>query len=226
MILVVRKRTPAARAGFVNKWAWFCRVGVALWLLGLSLPPTIHGAYVTDAPPPEALVAQMREAFARLNDYTCRLVERSFKRPDEFSESDYAFKKPRLMKLVGRAGRSQGAVVVLGRDGKPRLRKNGFPVPAFLARAELHDFTHSDFGSLIDEIARLMADGAEASVVVQGDAYVLRLARGRNVRLYSVDAKLGLPIELVEIEDGVRVGLTEWRDLRLNVGLTEDMFRP
>lgn len=226
MLVVVERRRTASALCVNQKSVWLgWAAALALFVLSAS-PPAAYGKPAEETPTPEALTARMRAAFADLTDYTCRLVERSFKHPDEFSESDYAFKKPRLMKLVGRAGRSQGAVVVLGSDGKPRLRKNGFPVPAFLARDDLRDFAHSDFGSLIDEITRWMTSGAEATVAVRGDAYVLRLARGRTVRLYVVDAKLGLPIELLEIEDGVRVSLTEWRDLRLNLGLTEAMFRP
>ncbi len=216
--------------------AWWRRSGVGLVLLCLSLMPLAkHSApatvpttdrSITDTPTPEALVARMREVFHRLMDYTCRLVERNFKHTEAFSESDYAFKKPRLIKLVGRTGRAQGAVVVLGTDGKLRLRKNGFPIPTFLVREALQDFAHSDFGSLIDEIHRLLMNGAPASVLTRGDAYALRLVNGRTVRLYVVDAKLGLPVELIAFEDGIRVSLTEWRDLRLDVGLTEEMFHP
>ncbi len=184
------------------------------------------GAAAADAPSPREAVARMREAFDRLDDYACRLAERSFQRADEFSESDYAFKKPRLIKLVGRAGRSKGAVVVLGKDGKPSLRKNGFPVPTFLARNDLRDFARSDFGSLIDEIAEMMAGGAEATVAARGDAYALELRRGRVARRYVVDARLNLPIELLETVDGARASHTEWRDLRLDVGLPEAFFRP
>ncbi|OYT70142.1 MAG: hypothetical protein CFK52_11895 [Chloracidobacterium sp. CP2_5A] len=196
-------------------------------LVGLmAMPMTTPSAPAGDAPPPEALVARMRAAFAQLDDYACRLVERSFKRADEFSESDYSFKKPHLIKLVGRAGRSRGAVVVLGQDGKPSLRKNGFPVPTFLAREDLRDFARSDFGSLIEEITQMIASGAAATVAAQGDAYALALTRGCVTRRYLVDARLSLPIELREAADGAPVSLTEWRDLRLNVGLTEAVFRP
>ncbi|MFQ3583089.1 MAG: hypothetical protein SNJ67_09860 [Chloracidobacterium sp.] len=204
---------------------------VVLWLVTLgvlTLPSRApaQSTMVADLPSPQALVLRMRESFAQVDDYTCRLVERNFKRTGDFSESAYAFKKPRLIKLVGQAGRSKGAVVILGKDGKPSLRKNGFPVPAFLVRDELRDFAHSDFGSLVDEIARLMLAGEEATVGWHATDYALRLARGNRARTYVIDAKTCLPVTLVEAVDGVRVSLTEWRDLRLNVGLTETDFRP
>ncbi len=204
---------------------WGCRRHLVIVMLGLLLGGLPGPAGGDDLAPAE-LVERMRAAFERVQDYTCRLIERNFKRPDEFSESDYAFKKPHLIKLVGRVGRSKGSVVVLGRDGKTSLRKNGFPIPTFLVRDELRDFTRSDFGSLVEEIEQFLSAGAEATVTLRGDAYLLRLARGNRVRLYVVDAQVNLPIELLETVDGQRVSLTEWRDLRLDVGLTEDAFQP
>ncbi len=201
------------------------RRNLAIAVLGLVLSGLPVPVRADDLAPLE-LVERMRAAFERVQDYTCRLVERNFRRADEFSESDYAFKKPHLIKLVGRVGRSKGSVVVLGRDGKTSLRKNGFPIPTFLAREELRDFARSDFGSLVEEIELLMSAGAEATVTLRGDAYLLRLVQGNRVRLYVVDAQVNLPIELLETVDGQRVSLTEWRDLRLNVGLTEDAFQP
>ncbi len=201
------------------------RRNLAMAVLGLVLSGLPGPVWADDLAPLE-LVERMRAAFERVQDYTCRLVERNFRRADEFSESDYAFKKPHLIKLVGRVGRSKGSVVVLGRDGKTSLRKNGFPIPTFLAREELRDFARSDFGSLVEEIEQLMSAGAEATVTLRGDAYLLRLVQGNRVRLYVVDAQVNLPIELLETVDGQRVSLTEWRDLRLNVGLTEDAFQP
>ncbi len=204
---------------------WGCRRHLVIVMLGLLLGGLPGPAGGDDLAPAE-LVERMRAAFERVQDYTCRLIERNFKRPDEFSESDYAFKKPHLIKLVGRVGRSKGSVVVLGRDGKTSLRKNGFPIPTFLVRDELRDFTRSDFGSLVEEIEQFLSAGAEATVTLRGDAYLLRLVRGNRVRLYVVDAQVNLPIELLETVDGQRVSLTEWRDLRLDVGLTEDAFQP
>lgn len=201
------------------------RLNLGIVLLGLLLNGLFIPIRAADLSPHE-LVERMRAAFGRVQDYTCRLVERNFQRPDEFSESDYAFKKPHLIKLVGRLGRSKGAVVVLGKDGKPSLRKNGFPIPTFLVREEMRDFARSDFGSLVEDIEQALRAGAEATVTMRGDAYLLRLVRGPRVSLYVVDAQSHLPIEWLETVDGQRVSLTEWRDLRLDVGLTEDLFRP
>jgi len=202
------------------------RRNLAMAVLALLLLGGLPGPAGADDLTPSELVGRMRAAFGRVQDYTCRLIERNFRRPDEFSESDYAFKKPHLIKLVGRVGRSKGSVVVLGRDGKTSLRKNGFPIPTFLVREELRDFARSDFGSLIEEIEQMLQAGAEAAVTLRGDAYLLRLAQGNRVRLYVVDAQVNLPIELLETVDGQRVSLTEWRDLRLDVGLTEAAFQP
>jgi len=209
------------RASIANK----VRFGLGIAVLSLLLGWLPSWGQADDLSPHE-LIERMRAAFERVQDYTCRLVERNFKRPDEFSESDYAFKKPHLIKLVGRVGRSKGAVVVLGKNGKASLWRYGFPIPTFLAREELRDFTRSDFGSLLEDIEQELQAGAEATVTLRGDAYLLRLARGHRVRLYVVDAQLNLPIELLETVDGQRVSLTEWRELRLDVGLTDDVFRP
>ncbi|MGQ9898393.1 MAG: hypothetical protein ACUVR8_12670 [Acidobacteriota bacterium] len=197
------------------------KLGIAWLLLGGWLGPV----WAEDLSPQE-LVERMRAAFGRVQDYTCRLIERNFRRQDEFSESDYAFKKPHLIKLVGRVGRSKGAVVILGKDGKAGLRKNGFPIPSFLVREELRDFSRSDFGSLLEDIEQALEAGAEASVTLRGDAYLLRIVRGRRVHLYAVGAQSYLPMELLETVDGQRVSLTEWRDLQLNVGLPEEAFQP
>jgi hypothetical protein len=175
---------------------------------------------------PRDLVVAMRKAFVQLDDYQCVLVEQNLLKPDERSESTFVFKKPKLLRLDGTAGRSKGAQVILDARGKPHLRKNGISIPTFFARDDLRDFAASDFGSLIATMEAAVAAG-KATVAEGPDGLLeLRFEQDRRTRTYRIDPKTMLPVMLTETEKGKPVSKTEWRDLKLNVGLKVERFKP
>lgn len=175
---------------------------------------------------PRELVGAMRHAFNKLDDYQCVLVEQNLRKPDERSESDYQFKKPKLLRLVGTAGRSKGALVILDAQGKSHLRKNGFPIPTMFARDDLRDFAASDFGSLIAGMETAVESGKATLAESPDGTLELKFEQAKRVKTYRIDPKSMLPVGLTETENGKPVSKTEWRDLKLNQGLKSGLFKP
>jgi outer membrane lipoprotein-sorting protein len=175
--------------------------------------------------PAETLKA-MRASFSALSDYTCVLSNVNFGKPSDDSESDYFFKKPKLLKLVGVGGKSKGAVVLLDKSGKAHLKKSGFPIPGFLIREALNDFAMSDFGSLIDEMAHNVAIGEARISEETPERIALEIQLKAKTQRYFIDKKLMLPVELIESVNGKETSKTQWKNLKLNVNLEDSLFRP
>lgn len=190
----------------------------------------------------------MRKAAAELNDYVFQTEMVCYKKRSVVRESaDYYFKKPRLIRLEVTSGPRKGALAVLKKDGKVHGHLGGFfrfisgevDSKSGLVNGENgYCMMDSDFLTLIVAVQDMLFAGHVATVGVQAN-----MSAGRNCRLNVLDIyrlpkspknlikrvlvnpQTFLPEEWQEFIDGRMSSRTVWKNLRVNCGLNDDLFK-
>lgn len=207
---------------------------ITLLLLAASGPPSQAYAPLT----PQELITKLRQSFNALNDYQCSVVSTGYKTGQpKVNSHDFYFKKPKLIRLEVTGGSDKGARCVLMANGKVRAHAGGI-LSVFKITMEPDDkrlrdkdgstFVESHLGGTINDIEKALV-GATSAVVTEVERgrklYLLTIDRpGKRDQIF-IDAQLLLPAEWHTTRDGRISSITEWRNLRVNVGLADSLFQ-
>jgi outer membrane lipoprotein-sorting protein len=217
------------------------RVSALLLIVLCSLGVRVAAAPGISA---EDVIRRAEERFKTLRDYTC-YVESETRLPNknetETSTLMFWFKQPRLLKGKVIGGKGKGSEVALGPSGKVKAHKTG--VLGFIKVTMDPDdkrlkgarggggFAELDFGSYYRLCrARAAKSGAKMTATRSGSGpYEVVLTYpegGKQVReLYQFDPELMVLTRNQVWENGTLVDTTVFRDVKLNVGLDEKLFR-
>lgn len=187
-------------------------------------------------PTPQDLVQMMQHRIDTLRDYQCQLNVTSLKKGNTVVETNnYFFKKPKLIRLEVTSGKDKGAQCVLQKNGKVRAKAGGVlglftitmePTDKRLLNDDGSGFTTTDFASVLKDIRQTLNGGTvTVSVVEQGrKLYHLNIERTGKRDLIVIDAAQQLPVEWFNFRGGRFDSKTEWKNLRVDVGLADKLF--
>jgi outer membrane lipoprotein-sorting protein len=185
---------------------------------------------------PQDLVSSMRRRFEGLNDYQCETINTKYKVvPPKVESHNFFFKKPRLIRLEVTGGKDKGAIAVYNHKGKVRAKAGGI-LGIFTITMEPNDkrlqdkdgstFVDSHFGGTIKDLEKLITEGSATVTEVDRGRHYYQLQVEREGRrdIILIDSELLLPIEWLAIRDGKPSSKTEWKSLRINIGLKDSLF--
>lgn len=211
---------------------------VIIFLLALAaiLGVTLGKGQASSASSPQELLQMINQRFTALKDYQCQVISTSYKtgKPKQDGHK-YFFKKPQLIRLEVNIGKDKGAVAVYNKAGKVRAHAGGllsiFTITMDPNDKRLRDddgstFVDSHLGGTIKDISEAVATGKATIIVSQTDQKVYQLHIERNNRkdIILIDNQLLLPIMWDTYQDGKISSKTEWKDLKVDLGLGENLF--
>ena len=211
-------------------------IRASLLIFALIVGWMVPKGQASSALSPQELVAGMRRRFEELKDYQCEMINTKYKNGQPKSESNnYYFKKPQLIRLEVTSGKDKGAIAVYNKKGKVRAHAGGI-LGLFTITMEPNDkrlqdddgstFVDSHLGSTIKDIESIIA-GTKATVteIDRGKRlYQLEIDRGDKRDLILIDPQLMLPIEWQSLRGGRPDSKTEWKNLRIDLGLSDSLF--
>lgn len=186
---------------------------------------------------PEDLLKSMQKSFEELKDYQCEMLNTSYKPERTKTDSNkYYFKKPSLIRLEVTGGSDKGAVAVYNSKGKVRAKAGGilglFTITMEPSDKRLRDkdgstFVDSHLGGTIKEIMEAVKDGKAAVTEIERGRKLLQLQIDREGKrdIILINPQLMLPVEWLAVREGRPRSKTEWRNLRVNVGLQDSLFQ-
>lgn len=194
----------------------------------------------------EAFINQMHKAAESLSDYSLVYETRIFKKGSTLVETgNLFFKKPKLMRVEETGEYSKGSVAVIGKDGKARAHSGGItsfitvtmdPEDKQLNSPNGDRMEDSDFASLARILKERLKGGArsrvtEKPVAVAGvpePTYVVEvfLADKPNavIKRIFVHPTTHLPVRWDDY-DYKEPCLSLWKNVKTNVGLSDDLFK-
>lgn len=201
---------------------------------------------MTDGKP---IINRMEQAIAALEDYSFEsdiFTYQKGKKPIRES-GRFFWRKPNLVRLEVAAGSKKGAVVVVGKEGKVHGRLGGL-LKVFTAQlnrnshmlhaANGYSMIDCDLKSLVDTVQKQLESGATSRATVQpvkvghtADKVVvveiLKKGEGKEAALADrifVDANTNLPERWNVYRNGDIWSVTDWKNLKTNQGLKDDLF--
>ncbi len=205
-----------------------------------------HGPMLESMKDGRQLICEMGKGAARLNDYSLVFETITFKKAQTISErGNLYYKKPKLMRLEEIGDYKNGSVAVLGKDGKVRAHAGGMikfvTVTMDAGDKELNAangdrMEDSDFISLSNVLRDRLKQGqlsrvSESPVMAPGvgqPTYVLEIYSPddtKNVlKRVFVDPKTSLPVRWDDYDYKTPCSST-WKNVKLNAGLSDDLFK-
>lgn len=189
-------------------------------------------------------VEHMISAADSYSDYSFDYQMTVYKGAKQVIESgNFYFKRPKLMKLEVTQGKRDGAVAILGMDGKVKAKVKGLgflptfslsPDSGLLRSANGYPMVDSDFHSLAQALKKFISEGMSSKVTRSAlqlgtqstSVYVLEMYRS-DAQLFKrvfVDADKYLPVEWYDYEDGKLWSLSTWHNFKGNLGLSDKFF--
>jgi outer membrane lipoprotein-sorting protein len=192
----------------------------------------------------EAVIARMRAAYSAAEDYQIRVESASWEdgRGKE-TRLLYRFKKPNRIRIDFLKPRAGWVLVYPTTSGKVRIRPAGIlrflPLTLDPGRSLLtvwpgQQVTQTGLGLLVENIARSVTTGRIGPVELSRDAEdrIIRVEaqnhflEGVPTRYeFRIDGRTWLPSEVREEVPGKRKREIHFRDLRVNLGLPDGLFR-
>lgn len=195
-------------------------------------------------------VATMTKVAQGANDYTFKCVISTYKDGKVIKEGgQFYYKKPNMMKMEVTNGAKKGAVAVLGTDGKVRGHLGGMlsmfsgtigKDSNMLRSANGFSMMDSDYETLLRDLNKQLAEGSTCIVTVNPVAIASAGgAKQHVVEVYKnidsdkdkeltqrifVDVKSNLPEQWNLYRTEKLFSSTDWKDIKVNIGLTEDDF--
>jgi outer membrane lipoprotein-sorting protein len=216
----------------------------ALALLILTLFwGSAHGWTAVDS---EALLGRMEAAYDKVREYQTRLVITGFGKDDQFKsrqELIYRFKKPNKIRIDFITPHRGMTILFPASDGKVLLQPAGWasaftlrldPRNSLLEISPGQQIDQTDYGVLIKNIRRTLNDMFKGELYVQEfpDRTVLGVLSDNTFRrgiptryVFTIDNGLWLPVSVTEMDpNGALRRTVDYRDLRINPGLSEALF--
>lgn len=194
----------------------------------------------------EALLTRMEAAYEEVQDYQTRLVITGFGKDDAFrsrQELIYRFKKPNKIRIDFISPHHGMTILYPASEGKVLLKPAGwasvfsFQLNSRHSLLEISPGQHidrTDYGVLITNIRHSLTDMflGELEVQVLPARTIVRVLsdnpfkRGNPTRyIFAIDDELSLPVHVTEMDpDGALRRTVDYRDLKINSGLTEAVF--
>lgn len=191
----------------------------------------------------EQVIGKAEETFRGLSDYECRIESESrLGSKVETSELRFRYKQPGLVRCHVLSGHGRGSDVVVAADGKVRARDGGLFKPFVITLSKNDSRLKSIRGVALHELVwgtyyqqlrdRIRQPAAHVTLSPHPDAekpYELLLTypeAGHRVReIYHFDPHLWVMVDGDVFEDQVRVDHVAFREIRLNPGLKDSLFR-
>lgn len=193
-----------------------------------------------------AFIDIMVEKIERMNDYSLLFETKSFKKGSTLVDAGKLyFKKPKMMRVEETGEYNKGSVAVIQRDGKARARGGGItglvvltlkPDDKMLDAANGDKMEDSDFASLARILKERLRSGHSARVSekpmtvagVAEPAYVLEIFKPSEPKVCMkrvwVHPNSYLPVRWDDY-DYKDPCLSTWKDVRSNVGLSDNLFK-
>lgn len=194
-------------------------------------------------------VQSMSKTATSANDYTFKCVINTFRDGKVIKEEgQFYYKRPSLMKMEVTEGAKKGAVAVLGTDGKVRGHLGGMlkmfsgtigKDSGLLKSANGFSMMNSDYETLLRDLQKQISQGATClvtpapvTVAHTGDkVYVLEVyqqvdsdkQKDLTQRVF-IDQKTGLPEQWNLYRQDQLFSSTDWKDVKVNIGLTNEVF--
>lgn len=204
------------------------------------------GQLVEEMKEGSAFINEMCKAAEALNDYSLIFETKTFKKGSSVTEKgSLYFKKPKLMRIEELGEFNKGSVAVIGKDGKARAHGGGLaslvtltmkPDDHMLDAANGDRMEDSDFISLTNILRERLKQGSAARVsdkpiVVSGltePTFVLEVFRPEDPKTVQkrvyVHPKTNLPVRWDDY-DYKDPCLSTWKDVKTNIGLSDDLFK-
>lgn len=191
---------------------------------------------VSDA---KSLIEAMQRSAASLDEYKyeCEIISKKGSKTIREGGTFY-FKKPRSIRVDVTAGPKNGSVAVLRPDGKVRGHLGGilkYFVTNISAESSLltsttgHSLVHSDYTTLANELNKYLREGWSAEMVRTADSgkYVLDMKAPGNKqsKKITVDEKTLLPVEWENTAGGKLQSFCKFKNLVVNPGLSQSLFK-
>jgi len=214
--------------------------------LAHDLPKKLEFGHMKDG---KDFVQTMTKAAQGANDYTFRCVINTFRDGKVIKEEgNFYYKRPSMMKMEVTEGAKKGAVAVLGTDGKVRGHLGGMlkifsgtigKDSDLLKSANGFSMMNSDYETLLRDLQRQISQGstclvtpAPVSVAHTGEkVYVLEVYKQVDndkekdlTQRVFIDQKTGLPEQWNLYKQDQLFSSTDWRDVKLNIGLSNEVF--
>ncbi|MBY0356411.1 MAG: hypothetical protein K2W82_00300 [Candidatus Obscuribacterales bacterium] len=189
----------------------------------------------------------MADAAAALESYSLKTEMTVFKGSKVIHEnSNFYFKKPRLLRAEELGPHKKGSVAVLQANGKLRGHLGGMlskfvsdvdPSSSWAVSANDYPLVKSDFYSMSQVMVGFLNSGYKGLVTghpvkVPGqsaEVYVIELYKtGDNRELIKrayINPQTLLPVEWFDYKDGKLFAHTFWKNLRLNIDLPASLFK-
>lgn len=195
-------------------------------------------------------VATMTKVAQGANDYTFKCVISTYKDGKVIKEGgQFYYKKPNMMKMEVTNGSKKGSVAVLGTDGKVRGHLGGMlsmfsgtigKDSNMLRSANGFSMMDSDYETLLRDLNKQLAEGSTCVVTVAPVAvasaggvkqHVIEVYKNIDsdkdkelTQRIFVDVKSNLPEQWNLYKTEKLFSSTDWKELKVNIGLTEDDF--
>jgi len=195
---------------------------------------------------PDQIIANLRSAYARVSDYQV-LVESTMSSGEALGEETrlfFRYRRPGSIRVDFLHPREGWVLVYPSGAGKVRVRPAGllgflnFSLDSdspFLTVWPGQQLTQTDLGLLVENIAKSLTVGrlAPAEVFRTGGDLLLRVEAENHFRKgvatryeFRIDPVRWLPVEVTEeVPQEKRRRRIRFRDLRVNVGLADALFR-
>lgn len=193
-----------------------------------------------------ALIEQMHERALTISDYSLDFEMTVFKKTGGtvFEKGNFYYKKPGLIRLEETGDYKNGAVAVIGADGKARGHYGGAmrfvkltlaPNAPELHAANGYPLNSADFLSLTVYLKRLLSEGDKARVsehaqLVDGlpqPSLVLEIFRPGEpnlvIKRIFINPANDLPLRWDDY-DYPSQSITVWKNVKINCGLSSRLF--
>lgn len=207
---------------------------------------TAAGPLVESMKDGSAFIDRLIHRTADLRDYSTEFELTVFKKSSTVNEKgEYSFKKPNLIRMEETGDYKNGSVAVLGKDGKARghfggplkfLKGTISPDSSELRAANGYPLKNSDFYSLASYLKKMLSEGCKSRVNEQPvlvdslshPVYVLEMYKSNETgkvqkRIFFEPASL-LPLRWDDF-DYAYPSMTFWRNVRINIGLSDNVFQ-
>ncbi len=193
-----------------------------------------------------AFIDLMTKEVDKLNDYSLLFETKSFKKKSSVTEAGKLyFKKPKMMRIEETGEFNKGSIAVIQKDGKARAKGGGLtgllvltlkPEDKLLDAANGDKMQDSDFASLVRILKERLKAGQEARVTekpmtvagVSEPAYILEIFKASEPKLCLkriwVHPTSYLPVRWDDY-DYPDPCLSTWKEVKGNIGLSEDLFK-
>ena len=190
-----------------------------------------------------SILKQCISKWENVKDYQCVLDAYNRKGDEEDKRVyEYKFMKPNFVYMKVLEGKSKKAKVYYNPEtGKVRGCKHTFlgyiclnfdpsnPKVTSIRGAKVYEST---IGFILDQVSQALSKGASCQVEQKGEFIVMHLKSSEpfvedvNEMMVYVDKKIGLPVKWEKYSNSVLVNMLVLKDVKFNVGLTKEDFKP